>query len=511
MTYRSLPPLIVGFLLVLPRLSFAQEQEPDIPALARQITQIQYDALAAIREKKWDQAAELLKKLQEIADRVLAAPDAATIYKRRASGAKAFIERMKERHPELAKALGGTEPPPEPEPSTPASRPSTPGSVSFVKDIAPLIVRNCLRCHGEQNPRSGFSMYTYNSMLKGGERGDDIVPGKPDESLLILLLQGKEEPRMPPNRALRPDLIQLFVKWVAEGARFDGGERFTPDTPLPDLVPPEEEVLKKQLEAMSDQELMEFYREVADRYWKSALPSEEYTTLETRNFLAFTNADQNTVREMLEAAERTLTAARRMHPYKGTPWRAKLVVFVYKSRYHYSEHTRMVEKRELPYGIYGHFHDAVELPYIACYVPGPTEKITPEIVVALAVGEAYFTRTLTEPPDWLRAALAMHVAESLTRRSEYWTEVKEQLASTLPVSGDQLQALLEGKLPYDEARLLGYALIGHIERTGRAAGVRNFVETVADPAKRRSFLSDERSKAFLAGLAAALTAELEKS
>lgn len=514
--FRLLVPVVLALLgpgFTLSAAAAQHEEEDasrDIPALARQLTEVQYEALAAIRQRKFEDAVRLLRKLDELAAAILDAPRAASVYRRRATGARAFIERMKERYPEIREALGGTEPPSSaPEPKNQPSVPR-PGTVSFVKDIAPLIVRNCLRCHGERNPRSGFSMATYNSMLKGGERGDDIVPGKPDESLLVLLLQGKEEPRMPPNRALRRDLIDLFVKWVAEGAKFDGGERFTPDTPLTELVPSEEEVLREKLAAMSDEELLQYYKDVADRYWKSALPSEEYAVVESRNFLAFTNVDDATVRTLLDAAERTVAAARRAFPHRGKVWRAKLVVFIYKSRYHYAEHTRMVEKRELPYGIYAHFRDAVELPYVACYLPGANELITPEIVVGLGVAEAYFARALPDSPDWLRASLAINVVEKLTRRAEYWGELKDQLAQLAPVTSEQLQLLIEGKLPYDEARMLGYALLAHLDRSGRgAAAVREFVKSVSDPKIRKSLTSDERGKAVLAELAAALTETLQ--
>ncbi len=513
--------MILGYALTLllcwipptPLAQDGQQQTPNVRSLAQRLSNLQYEALATLRKRDFDRAIELLRQLDEIADQILHAPRVPAVYQRRARGAKVFLERMKERYPEVAKAFGQPEEKPTKKPATEqkkAMRPGSAGTVSFVEDIAPIIVRNCLRCHGARNPRSGFSMATYNSMLKGGERGDDVVPGKPDESLLVLLLQGKEEPRMPPNRALRRDLIELFVKWVEQGAKFDGGDKYGPDTPLEELVPSQDELLREKLAAMSDSELLDYYRQVADRYWKAALPSEEYKVVESRSFLAFTNADESKVRQLLEMAERTVRATARFRPRgKRELWRGKLVIFIYKGRYYYSEHTRMVERRELPYGIYAHFRDAVELPYVACYLPGSSERITPEIVVGLGVAEACFARALPTAPDWLRAALAMRVTEGLTRRAEYWTELEASLAELVPVTPETLGNLLEGKLPYDEARLLGYALLSAVEQARlRGLNIQTFVRLVADANQRKSLMTDEQGKAVLAHLAEVITKRL---
>ncbi len=40
-------------------------------------------------------------------------------------------------------------------------------------------------------------MESYDALMKGGAHGAVIVPGKADQSRMILMLEGKVQPRMP--------------------------------------------------------------------------------------------------------------------------------------------------------------------------------------------------------------------------------------------------------------------------------------------------------------------------
>ena len=54
----------------------------------------------------------------------------------------------------------------------------------------------CFECHGVEKTESGLDLRTVESMLKGGESGPALVPGKPEESLLFKMVH-KE--KMPPD------------------------------------------------------------------------------------------------------------------------------------------------------------------------------------------------------------------------------------------------------------------------------------------------------------------------
>ncbi len=108
--------------------------------------------------------------------------------------------------------------------------------ISFRKSIAPVLVDKCLGCHNERKSEGAYSLATYDLLVKGGDRGEAIVVGKPEESVLSQMLHGTEEPLMPfETDKLADDVIASFDQWIREGASFDGEDK---SVPIRDLVLP---------------------------------------------------------------------------------------------------------------------------------------------------------------------------------------------------------------------------------------------------------------------------------
>ncbi len=76
------------------------------------------------------------------------------------------------------------------------ARAETPPETSFRQNVAGILERNCLRCHDQGKKISGLSIASRASALAGGHRGPALVPGKPDESLLYVMIAGPK-PLMP--------------------------------------------------------------------------------------------------------------------------------------------------------------------------------------------------------------------------------------------------------------------------------------------------------------------------
>ncbi|MBI2808242.1 MAG: hypothetical protein HYX68_24920 [Planctomycetes bacterium] len=96
---------------------------------------------------------------------------------------------------------------------------------SYSKHIRPFFVKYCLECHAGKDAKAGLSLETYKAVMAGADGGAVIVPGKPDDSRLVLLCEGKDKPKMPPRKAKfqpKADEIKLLRAWVAAGARDDG-------------------------------------------------------------------------------------------------------------------------------------------------------------------------------------------------------------------------------------------------------------------------------------------------
>src|SRR5262249_43952189 len=98
-------------------------------------------------------------------------------------------------------------------------------NLSFAKDIAPILVAKCAKCHIDQ-AKGKFSMATFESLKKGSPDGAVYSPGKGTGSRIVDLIETGDMPRAGP-KVTKPELATI-IKWIDEGAKFDGGDEKTP-------------------------------------------------------------------------------------------------------------------------------------------------------------------------------------------------------------------------------------------------------------------------------------------
>ena len=105
-----------------------------------------------------------------------------------------------------------------------AAQPAKP-HVSFSEDVLPLLKFKCAACHlpgGEGSEKSGFEVMSYETVMKGTKFGAMIIPGDPDSSSLMRLLDWRvsADIRMPHGKKQLSicdrDLIRT---WIFEGAK----------------------------------------------------------------------------------------------------------------------------------------------------------------------------------------------------------------------------------------------------------------------------------------------------
>src|SRR5262249_20843767 len=84
----------------------------------------------------------------------------------------------------------------------------------FEKRIRPLIVMHCSECHGEGEAKGGLRLISGEVARRGGDSGAAIVPGKPDESLLIEAIGHRGDIKMPPKQKLADAEIADLRRWV---------------------------------------------------------------------------------------------------------------------------------------------------------------------------------------------------------------------------------------------------------------------------------------------------------
>ena len=137
---------------------------------------------------------------------------------------------------------------------------ATPDQLRFFETkIRPVFATRCYKCHGAKKQNGGLRLDSLSRIVKGGESGAAIVPGKPAESLIVDAVRyGSLE--MPPDGKLPSEEVTAITTWVAMGAPWpgeDGGEvssareptakitdedrAFWSFQPLRDVTPPEVE------------------------------------------------------------------------------------------------------------------------------------------------------------------------------------------------------------------------------------------------------------------------------
>lgn len=99
-------------------------------------------------------------------------------------------------------------------------------TVSFSKDVKPVLDRRCAECHSPGNPgyeASELSFATYDDLMKGTKFGAVVVPGDSLGSTLVVLIEGRAHPSiaMPHGDAkpLRQSEIDTIKKWIEQGAQ----------------------------------------------------------------------------------------------------------------------------------------------------------------------------------------------------------------------------------------------------------------------------------------------------
>jgi hypothetical protein len=99
-------------------------------------------------------------------------------------------------------------------------RPAHARTVSYTRDIKPILEARCYSCHGPTRQKAGLRLDAAGSIGKGSDSGVVIVPGDGAHSMLIARVSGDEDgTRMPPaGEPLTVKQIALLKAWIDAGA-----------------------------------------------------------------------------------------------------------------------------------------------------------------------------------------------------------------------------------------------------------------------------------------------------
>ncbi|MDB5298440.1 MAG: hypothetical protein JWO87_103 [Phycisphaerales bacterium] len=93
------------------------------------------------------------------------------------------------------------------------------GDRLFLDNVKPLLDSRCISCHGPEKQEGGLRLDSRDTILKGGESGPGVVPGKPAESsILQAVMHVRADLKMPPKEKLTEKDIAVLERWIRDGA-----------------------------------------------------------------------------------------------------------------------------------------------------------------------------------------------------------------------------------------------------------------------------------------------------
>jgi hypothetical protein len=95
----------------------------------------------------------------------------------------------------------------------------------FEQKVLPILQTSCFTCHSHAAKKSkgGLMLDSREAVVNGGDRGPAVVPGKPDESLLLKAIgRADEELKMPPTGKLADEQVATLREWIKMGAPWAG-------------------------------------------------------------------------------------------------------------------------------------------------------------------------------------------------------------------------------------------------------------------------------------------------
>lgn len=90
-------------------------------------------------------------------------------------------------------------------------------TIQYERDVRPILKANCFHCHGGEGEAKGnLDLRLRRFIVKGGDLGPAVEPGKRTESLLFERVSKGEMP--PGGKHLTPEQIEVIGKWIDGGA-----------------------------------------------------------------------------------------------------------------------------------------------------------------------------------------------------------------------------------------------------------------------------------------------------
>jgi len=93
--------------------------------------------------------------------------------------------------------------------------------IDYQREVKPILTKYCVGCHNDKDNESEVQLQSLAQIRKGSPKGTILVANDPASSMLLKVLNGSEEPKMPPAESPQPtaDEIAVIHKWIEQGAK----------------------------------------------------------------------------------------------------------------------------------------------------------------------------------------------------------------------------------------------------------------------------------------------------
>jgi hypothetical protein len=330
-----------------------------------------------------------------------------------------------------------------------------------MRDVLPILRDNCMDCHDAQraqDARGRFSMYTFQSLLRGGQDGGKAInPGDPEGSFMVKMIRGTAlgpdgkttKPKMPRNGKLADADFNTLLTWIKDGAKFDGESQ----TESLDLLF-RMEVAKK----MTHEELTAARKPTSEKAWKQANPDSPFKVIETDGYTIYGNVGPVRLQEFADAAEaeKAKIASTLKLPTDKPLVKGKVTLYLFDKKFEYAEFGRVFEGRELPQGQSTHwFFNYIDC--YACIVAQESTEATLPLLNEVIVG-TYLDSLGSSVPRWFAVGTSRGIASQMHGKSMIVKGWQDALAPAMS-SGLSADAVLTTRNPDGNTKALSQAFV----------------------------------------------------
>ncbi|MEL7497970.1 MAG: c-type cytochrome domain-containing protein [Planctomycetota bacterium] len=342
-----------------------------------------------------------------------------------------------------------------------ANKPTGNETVSFGRDIAPVLIEQCADCHVARRPRGNFSMANFQTFLRGGDGGNPVVPGDVSASALIKRLHGDGAEQMPPDRKLDDEVIKKFETWVKEGATFDG------DDVTLDFITV---AAAAKAASMSHEELVEDRKQQTIDTWKLAMGDVESKMVSSENFLVAASTGESRLDDVAAACEKmaakvasTLKVSKKQPLVKGN-----MSVYVFSKRYDFGEFGRMVERREFPKEVDSHWNFDTINAYAVVLMTRNQTADDVSVDLTRQIAALRIASLSPDVPRWFANGMGLWAAKRIHSRDESLKTLDAD-AETAANNMERMDDFVQNRMPGDEAAKVAYLFVKKLKtRSGPA-------------------------------------------